>query len=139
MQSNNMSSCVILGDLMNVQSESNSNLPLSEATFFILLSLAVKPHHGYAIMKDVQSLSGNRITLATGTLYGALKRLLELGWVLRIDSAEFAAAGRKRIVYRLTEMGRSVLDAEILRLDGLVTAARSHLLDENKGGTQAPA
>jgi len=124
---------------MNVQSESNPNLPISEATFYILLSLAVKPRHGYAIMKDVQSLSGNRIVLATGTLYGALKRLLELGWVQRLDSVESVSAGRKRIIYRLTGVGRNVLDAEILRLDGLVTAARAHLLDENKGGTQAPA
>jgi len=124
---------------MNVQSESNPNLPISEATFYILLSLAVKPRHGYAIMKDVQSLSGNRIVLATGTLYGALKRLLELGWVQRLDSVESVAAGRKRIIYQLTGVGRNVLDAEILRLDGLVTAARAHLLDENKGGTQAPA
>jgi DNA-binding PadR family transcriptional regulator len=124
---------------MNLQSKSSPNLPISEATFYILLSLAVQPRHGYAIMKDVQSLSGNRIVLATGTLYGALKRLLELGWVVRLDSADSAAAGRKRIVYRLTDLGRSVLDAEILRLDGLVTAARAHLLDEQKGGTQAPA
>ena len=122
---------------MNLQPESNPNLPVSEATFYILLSLAVKPRHGYAIMKDVQSLSGNRITLATGTLYGALKRMLDLDWVMRLDTAEPVAAGRKRIVYRLTETGRSVLDLEILRLDGLVTAARDHLLDENKGGTQA--
>jgi len=123
---------------MNVQSDSNSNLPLSEATFYILLSLAMKPHHGYAIMKDVQFLSENRIILATGTLYGALKRLLELGWVLRVDSAESVATGRKRIVYRLTEIGRSILDAEVLRLDGLVAAAKSRLLEENTGGTQAP-
>jgi len=124
---------------MNVQTESNPNLPIREATFYILLSLALKPHHGYAIMKDVQSLSGNRIILATGTLYGALKRLLELGWIQRVNSTQSNETGRKRIVYRLTDMGRGVLDAEVFRLDGLVTAARSRLLDENKGGTQAPA
>jgi DNA-binding PadR family transcriptional regulator len=124
---------------MNTNSETDSKLPLSEATFFILLSLAIEPHHGYAIMKDVHTLSDNRIVLATGTLYGALKRLLELGWVQRIDSPESNETGRKRNVYRLTDIGRSVLDAEVIRLDGLVTAAKNHLVDENIHGTQAPA
>ena len=124
---------------MNTNSETNSTLPLSEATFFILLSLAIEPHHGYAIMKDVRTLSDNRIVLATGTLYGALKRLLELGWVQRIDSPESDETGRKRNVYRLTDTGRSVLDTEVIRLDGLVAVAKNHLVDENTNGTQATA
>ena len=124
---------------MNANSETNSKLPLSEATFFILLSLAIEPHHGYAIMKDVRTLSNNRIVLATGTLYGALKRLLELGWVQRIDSPESNVTSRKRNVYRLTDTGQSILDAEVERLDGLVAAAKNHLVDENTHGTQAPA
>ena len=51
----------------------SANLPLTEATYFILLSLALGPRHGYLIMKDVRSLSRGRVTLSTGTLYGALK------------------------------------------------------------------
>ena len=55
------------------------NTPLTEATYFIMLSLSREPRHGYAIMKDVQSLSEDRVILSTGTLYGALKRLLKQG------------------------------------------------------------
>jgi DNA-binding PadR family transcriptional regulator len=56
-----------------------TEIPLTESTYFILLSLSSKPKHGYAIMKDVWILSNDRIILSTGTLYGALKRLLEQG------------------------------------------------------------
>ena len=61
------------------------NLPLTESTFYILLSLAPGPKHGYAIMKDVKMLSESRDLLSTGTLYGAIKRLLDQGWILRVD------------------------------------------------------
>ena len=63
-------------------------IPLTETTYFILLSLASKPRHGYAIMQDVQELSEGRAILSTGTLYGALKRLLELDWIVRLDNSE---------------------------------------------------
>ena len=53
-----------------------ANLPLTETTFFIMLSLASKPKHGYAIMKEVETLSRGNVQLRTGTLYGAIKRLL---------------------------------------------------------------
>ena len=66
----------------------DENLPLSEAVFFILLSLAPGPKHGYAIMKDVQALSDSRVGLSTGTLYGALKRLLDGGRVRRVDEVQ---------------------------------------------------
>jgi DNA-binding PadR family transcriptional regulator len=94
-----------------------------------LLSLAPEPKHGYAIMKDVQELSGQRVVLSTGTLYGALKRLLGRGWIERVDEAErtpeeSAAAGRPRKAYALTDLGRRVLQAKVARLDSLVTTAR---------------
>jgi DNA-binding PadR family transcriptional regulator len=100
-------------------------IPLSEATFFILLSLAPEPKHGYAIMKDVQSLSGSRIDLSTGTLYGALKRLLELEWIeRREEAAGSATSARPRKSYALTGRGRQILKAETVRLQTLVKAAR---------------
>ncbi len=103
--------------------------PLTETTFLILLSLRSGPRHGYAIMKDVLSLSEKRITLSTGTLYGAIKRLLDQAWIIRLDDAaeaDFAGMvdGRGQKVYRLTDLGRLVLDAEIERLDLLVRKAR---------------
>jgi DNA-binding PadR family transcriptional regulator len=96
-------------------------LPLTETTLFILLSLAPGPNHGYAIMKDVEGLSGGRINLSTGTLYGAIKRLLESGWIERVQQPE--PNGRDRKAYALTELGRTVLNAEVERLRGVVDAA----------------
>jgi DNA-binding PadR family transcriptional regulator len=100
-----------------------SNLPLTEGTYFILLSLSPRPKHGYAIMKDVRNLSQERITLSTGTLYGAIKRLLDQGWILRIDDPNPNGSRRKRKVYRISNMGRRVLEAEVQRLNSLVAAA----------------
>jgi DNA-binding PadR family transcriptional regulator len=64
--------------------KTEQNAPLTEATFFILLSLSPAPKHGYAIMKEVKALSNGRIVFSTGTLYGALRRLLEQGWIRRV-------------------------------------------------------
>ena len=94
------------------------NLPLSEAVFFILLGLAPEPKHGYAIMKDVMVLSDSRVNLSTGTLYGALKRLLEAGWVQRISGE--VENGRERKSYAITLLGRGVLKAETDRMRHLV-------------------
>lgn len=98
--------------------------PLSEATYFILLSLAPEPNHGYAIMKDVQSLSDGRITLGTGTLYGAIKRLLAHGWIESAKESHPPLNARNRKAYTLTQLGRRILEAEISRLQNLVYAAR---------------
>jgi DNA-binding PadR family transcriptional regulator len=103
-------------------------LPLSEATFFILLSLAGGPKHGYAIMKDVAELSDGRVGLSTGTLYGALKRLLEQGLIQRIPSKKSAGVAeesiRSRKSYALSRFGRRTLESEVQRIEDLAEAAR---------------
>jgi DNA-binding PadR family transcriptional regulator len=109
---------------MNASNGLNSQVPLTEATYFILLSLAPSPRHGYAIMKDVHQLSQGRVTLSTGTLYSALKRLLDQGWIRRVDELGNGANGRQRKAYNLTGLGRGILEAEIRRLEGLVGAAQ---------------
>lgn len=103
-------------------------LPLTEATFFILLSLATEPKHGYAIMKEVKTLSDNRVNLSTGTLYGAIKRLQEQGWITRLDKVSPAEGGRERKAYALTVRGRQILEAEVERLGKLVRLAQMHIL-----------
>jgi len=115
---------------MSNQIHIEANLPLTETTFFILLSLAPNPKHGYAIMKDVQSLSHNRVTLSTGTLYGALKRLLKREWIERVDNPNLDETGRIRKAYELTELGRRILDAETARLQTLVSAAHRRVAGE---------
>ncbi len=102
-------------------------LPLTETTFFILLSLAPGRRHGYAILKDVQVLSENRIIFSTGTLYGALKRLVDEGWIVRLEDGANEVGGRERKDYALTEAGRSLLKAEVARMSALVRVAGQRL------------
>ena len=112
-----------------MQPKTQSYLPLTEPTFYILLSLAPGKKHGYAILKDVKALSDGRIDLSTSTLYSALSRLLEKGLIRRVaDEAEQnTGPGLPRKAYVLTEIGRQVLGAETNRLQALVTAARLRL------------
>lgn len=110
--------------------DSSAEAPLTETTYFILLSLSPKPKHGYAIMKDVQILSEDRVILSTGTLYGALKRLLDLGWIVRLDDADPKGNTRDRKVYKLSQHGSSVLKEEIVRLNKLLMAAGQRLVEE---------
>ena len=99
-----------------------SFLPLTEVSFYILLSLSSEPRHRYAIMKDVHYLSEDRINLSAGTLYGALKRLLDTGWIERFEDGEKDETGRPRKSYQLTTLGRAILAAETDRLHTLVRA-----------------
>ena len=61
----------------------NNELALTESTYYILLSL-YNPQHGYGIMQQTESLSGGRVRLAAGTLYGALNSMCEKGWILQL-------------------------------------------------------
>ena len=107
-----------------------SHLPLREPTFFILLSLSPGPKHGYAILKQVEALGEGRVRLSTGTLYGAIKRLLDDGWIRRVDDPLPNGTKRQRKTYALTEQGRRVLNAEIERLHKLVSVARTQTAEE---------
>ena len=108
---------------------------MREPTFFILLSLAGHTKHGYAILKDVETLSGGKIKLSNGTLYGAIVRLQEQGLIERVpdgDSSmrESQESGRPRKAYRLTDEGSRVLNAEVSRMQGLVRTAQMRLVEE---------
>ena len=97
--------------------------PLTEATFFILLSLSPAPKHGYAIMKEVKALSHGRIAFSTGTLYGAIRRLLEQGWIKRVNDPVPNPTDRERKAYALTDKGRRVVGAEMERLRSVLDTA----------------
>ena len=75
-------------------------------------------------------LSEERIALSTGTLYGALKRLLDLGWIVRLDEADPKGNVRDRKVYKLSQHGRRVLKDEIARLNKLLNAANQRAVNE---------
>ncbi len=118
--------CHIVNSSLSSHGAVAGSLPLTETTFYILLSLSPGASHGYAIMKDVERLSRSRLVLSTGTLYGALKRLLESGWIERVSEAAPTARGgpRRRKAYALTDLGQRVLEAETSRMEALVTTAR---------------
>ena len=106
-----------------------AHLPLPPATFHILLSLADGERHGYAIMREVAERTGGATRLGAGTLYGALKRLLDGGLVAEGgERADPAMGDERRRYYRLTPFGRLVARAEARRLDDLVRAARQKRL-----------
>ena len=92
-----------------------ANVALTEAVYYILLSL-LTPRHGYGIMQNAEMLSGGRMKLAAGTLYGAINSLLEKGWIMGLPGEKDS---RKK-EYVITENGKTVLQAELQRLKELV-------------------
>jgi DNA-binding PadR family transcriptional regulator len=96
------------------------SLPLTEPVLLILLSLAGQPRHGYSILKDVERMSDGRVVLSTGTLYGALRRLLDDDWIQRFEERD---SSRGRQAYRLTPSGRRNLQAEVDRMKHLTRLA----------------
>lgn len=108
-----------------------SYLPLTESTFYILLSLAPGKKHGYAIMKDVKELSNERVKMSTSTLYTAVGRLLDQELIERLSDGDQASSpGLPRKSYILTELGRRVLEAESVRLQEMVKEARLRLRED---------
>jgi DNA-binding PadR family transcriptional regulator len=108
----------------------HTHIPLREPTFYILLSLSPGPKHGYAILKNVEQLSEGSVLLSTGTLYGAIKRLLDRGWIRRVNDPIPNSTDRERKAYALTEQGQRVLNAEIARLQKLVSVASTQTVEE---------
>jgi DNA-binding PadR family transcriptional regulator len=97
-------------------------LPLSPAMFHVMVALADGETHGYAIMKEVEQLTGGAVRLSTGTLYGIIKRLLADGLIR--EAAVAAAGDERRRAYALTPFGRDVARAEAARLEQTIAIAR---------------
>lgn len=95
-------------------------MEISEPVLLILLSLAERPRHGYAILQDTERMSDGRVRLSTGTLYGALRRLLEDKWIERFEEED---SSRGRQAYRLTAEGRRNLQTEVSRMKQLTRVA----------------
>lgn len=90
-------------------------VPLTEAVYYILLALE-KPMHGYAIMQYIAEISHERINMGPGTLYGAIKTLLEKKWIELLDGK----VGSRKKEYVLTHKGREVVLIEMNRLEELL-------------------
>ncbi len=91
------------------------NLVLTEATYYILLSL-YSPQHGYGIMQEVEKLSYGRVRLAAGTLYGALNAMTEKKWIVQLPVED----GSRKKNYMITHTGLEILRNELERLRELV-------------------
>ena len=94
--------------------------PLTPQVFHILVALAERDLHGYAIMQDVATRTNGKLRLGPGTLYGSIKRLLEQGLIVELEASD------RRRYYRLTPIGRVAAKAEAARLMELVDQARQY-------------
>ncbi|WP_131739262.1 PadR family transcriptional regulator [Actinomadura roseirufa] len=88
---------------------------MSEPVYYLLAALLDGPSHGYGIIKRAGDLSGGRVRLAVGTLYGALDRLTGEG-LIAVDREE-TVRGRPRRYYRLTEDGHAAVTREAARME----------------------
>ena len=106
---------------------------LTEAVYYILLSL-LEPMHGYGIMQNVEKLSGGRVKLAAGTLYGAISNMLEKGWITALGdgSESIIRDNRGKKEYKITAEGMNVLKNEILRLTELLENGAKILEEQTK-------
>ncbi len=107
-------------------------IPLTAPVFHILLALADEERHGYGIMQDVASQTGNALQLGPGTLYGCLKRMLAAGLVEESDERpDPTLDDERRRYYRMTSLGKRVVRAEAERMAGAVMTARAKLAGGN--------
>jgi DNA-binding PadR family transcriptional regulator len=106
--------------------EVQSFLPLPTAVFHILVALADRDRHGYSIMQDVSARTDGKVRLSAGTLYSAIRRMLEQALIEELrDSPDPASDDERRRYYRLTRFGRTVAAAEARRLSDMLSQARA--------------
>ena len=103
-------------------------LPLTPAVFYVLFSLGDGEKHGYAIMQETDKLSDGKFHMGPGTLYTTLQRLLDLGLIEEIEATRNAGNDSRRRYYRLSGDGKSLLDADLERMDLVVKLARRRKL-----------
>ena len=109
------------------QVDPTSLLPLPQAQFHVLVALPEGERHGYAIMQAVEESSGGVVRMGPATLYGTLKRLVDLGFAEELPHRPDADDDSRRRYYRLTALGQGVCSAEADRLSRLVRITRSNL------------
>lgn len=99
---------------------------MREPTYYLMAALLEGPLHGYGIIKRVDALSGGRIRLAAGTLYGALDRL-EVQGEVEVDREE-TVEGRRRRYYRLTSTGEALVATEVERMRAAIAVTGTRFL-----------
>ena len=105
---------------MDTKKLQNKYLPLTEAAYYVLISLN-KPRHGYGIMQHVEKLTNGRIKIGAGTMYGNLSRMEKEGLITSV-----AEEDRKKI-YELSEKGKIVMKLELERLEELLEHGKNEM------------
>jgi DNA-binding PadR family transcriptional regulator len=113
--------------------EIDSFLPLPTAVFHILVALADRDRHGYSIMQDVGARTDGKVRLSAGTLYCAIRRMLEQELIEELRNSPDPSSGdERRRYYRLTRLGRDVAVAEARRVNEMLSHARATKLIPRK-------
>jgi DNA-binding PadR family transcriptional regulator len=111
---------------MRKRPEPDDFLPLTPAIAHILLAVADDDRHGYAIMREVERITGGAASMGPGTLYGTIKRMIASGLLEETDQRpDPELDDERRRYYRATPLGRAVIAAETERMAALVSAARA--------------
>jgi DNA-binding PadR family transcriptional regulator len=104
-------------------------LPLPWTVFQVLIAVADRDRHGYGIMQDIETRTSGKVRMSPGTLYGAIKRMIEQGLIEETDErSDPALDDERRRYYRITDFGRRLASIETERLSKLVSQAVASLL-----------
>ena len=112
--------------MTEAEKEPRDLLPLPPAQLHILLALADGEKHGYAVMSEVEQMTDGEVSMGPGTLYGAIKRMLNADLIEESDDRpDPELDDERRRYYRVSGFGARVLTAELARLEQLVRAAEA--------------
>lgn len=112
--------------MLHDATDAAARLPLPQASLYILMALAEEDRHGYAIIQEVGALTRGQVTLAAGTLYRSIQRMLEDGLIVETrDRPAPEEDDERRRYYRITPFGSAVASAETRRLKEIVRLARA--------------
>ncbi len=107
----------------------SSDEPLTPVVLHILMSLVEGELHGYAIMQAVAAQSSNTLKMGPGTLYGSIKRMLAMGYIIEsIPSLLPVREDERRRYYQLTDLGRKAFELEVQRLDRILKTPAARLV-----------
>jgi len=103
-------------------------LPLTPTVFHVLVALASEPRHGYAIAREVESLTEGRISMGPGTLYGSLQRMSDSGLIAEAENpGDEGWHAERRRYYGITPLGEAALRAEAERILRAVAVAQERM------------
>lgn len=124
---------------MDIRLKRQENPPLSPPVFYILLALADRERHGYAIMQEVERRTQDKVRLLPGSLYSTIKRMLKAELIEECDghAVDPQNEDERRRYYRITEAGRAAAVEEVDRMSTLLRLASEKQLARNVAETNA--